>query len=694
MNESSSTMISIMTPHDPEKLRCGTIPVDRFCHRSSFINACSVGILECITLDCLQTTFSLTETSFASMELLGSRSSCLSFLPFLLVASCWLGLSEAALSCDSNEFCKESLNHTESVCLPSGSCSNPFQRGCLQSTLLRDSGAISGEHIFLPQRVCNSDDAINNDLCKISDFDGIYPELRIHHADWTSNMFQAWIYQIMLMEVLGVPTTVGLTTQDTPISSFYSKDNTLEFSPETYPYHALSLANRVHDCALTEKPCAHVLPEVWNGQMVDYIPLVLAQTLEPTGNGMVGMGGFYIPAFTAKEHQSLVIYYALQGEDNRQKLAQIFKRPTTWLDYCQQVSTTNCSRFPQDTTASRFPYPDEEDVYFAEGVYTGHFRATDKNDCETNPASCTGHIISPPCQWSEAVAGQLYWNDIVGLEQDGPLAPNGGYGYSAMREIWMAANATTSHVLMYWYQPDDLIQQFFGSKASFQQILLPAPTGICLENRPDLQARCSDDIQVRRGDPVGACDYQAQALQRLIAKSVGDNTAGPPKAEQSPAYEFIRNFKISENDMNSMITNWLQQDVDRFGNDAREAVCNWVVENLNTLEGFIPPGYPRKVALKSEYDAWYLHLAQALGVFAEVLCLAAIAAVLHSRKTKVMVFAQPFFLLLILTGFSFISMGAILIATTPTQASCRSLVWFIVLGYSVRKESRGVEVIP
>jgi hypothetical protein len=63
-----------------------------------------------------------------------------------------------------------------------------------------------------------------------SDFE--YPQIRIHNGNWESSIFFAWVLQIILMEVLHVPATVGLTTNATAISSFYSLDNTLEYSLE------------------------------------------------------------------------------------------------------------------------------------------------------------------------------------------------------------------------------------------------------------------------------------------------------------------------------------------------------------------------------------------------------------------------------------------------------------------------------
>jgi hypothetical protein len=621
-------------------------------------------------------------------------------LELVVVLSCTSCFSNAALSCSSNSYCQESLKRTESVCLPSGFCSNPFQQGCLK-TLRKDlpshwscksnpfeqDGCLKTLRKDFPsQRICNSDDlkesadgTDSSSYCIVSEWK--YPELRIHHSDWESSIFLSWIYQIMLMEVVGVPATVGLTTEDTAKASFYNPINTMEYSAAAYPWDAIEKANEVDDCTFTKEPCVHVLPEVWGGQRKDWLKFLQNEAIDPViGNGMVGKISLYIPFFTAKLHPALVSFHGLQGKENQKLLAETFFRPTTWVDYCQQVSNNTCST--ADTTSQRFPSPDEEQLYFSEGVYTGHFRANDKNDCEKSPF-CTGHVVTAPCTWSNNLDAQLYGNDIIGLEPDGPNPPNGGYDYASMVQIWRAANATKSNVLMVWYQPDPYLAEYVGSDSEFQQVLFPAATSDCLKNQVDTEARCSEDITVRRGDPKGACDSEAQALQQVMATSVGETTLSQPEAIQSPAYDLIKNIKISELEIQAIFKKWMNKDVDRFGNDAREAVCIWVVENLDNLLDFVPVGYPKQLTHDNHYHRWYLYLAQALGALTSCVVLTLLTLSFRYRQTKVMVYAQPIFVRLILIGFLFTSVAAIVVGFEPTTASCTTTMWLVVLGYSV-----------
>lgn len=102
---------------------------------------------------------------------------------------------------------------------------------------------------------------------------------------------------------------------------------------------------------------------------------------------------WYIPKSLAEENPMLLSYFGIGGEDKRRMMAEIFKRPTTWGDYCQFVSADNCSSVD---TAVRAPIDENEaEKYFVEGLFTGYFRATEKNDCDSNP-NCTGHFVIAP----------------------------------------------------------------------------------------------------------------------------------------------------------------------------------------------------------------------------------------------------------------------------------------------------------
>ena len=588
---------------------------------------------------------------------------------------------EASLPCKTDQDCQDAYQRPETTCLRNVNvCSNPFQQGCL-TTLLPNQ--------YPNGRICNSDDIrylgeSHGDgsvpPCRSATFK--YPEIRISNGNWESNIFQAWIFQIILMEILEVPVTAGLMPNVTLASSFYDPQNRLTYSDLGYPFVALRKAHEVGDCLLTTDHCADLMPEVWSGQADAWTKGLKEGYLLPTeGDGQVGKVSWFIPAFTARQDPTLVSFYGLRGDENRHKLANTFLRPVTWREFCEQVSMTNCSK--SDDTAVKYPESNAEETrYYVEGLYTGHFRATEKNNCTLHPTTCTGAIIGPSCDWSTNIEAQVYWNNIS-LEPDGPIEPNGAYTYDSMIEIWRAANATRSNVLMWWWTPDALGNEFQGTPGEMQQILLPTATDACARARVTVEQRCSVNRTVRLGSPEGACDLESNAAQKVFARSLRERTYRIDAASRSPGYDYINNFKITDLQMNDMLRTWLYKTVDKQGNGARETVCSWVVQNLDYVLEVIPQGYPRELSHESSYHIWFLTLAVAVAITASLAVMTAGAVSFHYRKTRVFVFAQFHFVVLILFGSFMICVGAIVTALEPTSATCTSAMWLVVLGYSI-----------
>ena len=141
---------------------------------------------------------------------------------------------------------------------------NPYDEGCLYSYGLQNI-----------QRTCNSEDT---DTTKCSNNDLKYMEIRIHTGDWESITYESWIMQILLSEMLHVPTT---------IDSGYGNDGSLNFynSLGDFSYGRYSLYDSISTAYFSENgdcvpiiqgkklqnpniTCAHVIPESWRGELV------------------------------------------------------------------------------------------------------------------------------------------------------------------------------------------------------------------------------------------------------------------------------------------------------------------------------------------------------------------------------------------------------------------------------------------
>ena len=496
---------------------------------------------------------------------------------------------------------------------------NPFQSGCLYTRLSSPSSDdnndttaswLSEENrtrlreiipasLWETPRVCNSDDNNNaqddlakkggtkrSDVCFLSELEALYPELRVHHQDIHTATIMSWIYQVLLMEVVRVPATVGLTTNTTLRNSFYTP--LMEYGSITppsnrvaYPYEGLREAHTIQprDCTQTEKPCTHIIPEVWPGEVVvstDYHQLVEDDMVEPASeSGVVGQSGLHIPLRTLKEYPQLGSWVGLQGHHRRELLASLFGRPTTWKVYCEEVSLTNCTptATPSTTmmddngriitntsapTATRYPASlQEENAYYHEGSFKGHFRWTPDQNCTIYPDTCTGHVVTPPCDAPAHLDQQLFWNDIVGLSS----SPGGGVTTSTMYEIWNAAHATQAHVMSYHRTPDLMAVAYLeldDAESSFIPVRFPPTTRLCHAHRATLEEKCSNDTltttttnnstttqqPVSAGDPEGACGSDIEAFLRIVSTTIRNHHYNTPQAERSPAYDFLKNLRI------------------------------------------------------------------------------------------------------------------------------------------------------
>jgi hypothetical protein len=198
------------------------------------------------------------------------------------------------ISCDTTaDNCREGT-----VCLETGYCSNPFHHGgCLDNMKRRKKF----RHEYF--RVCTSlddDDSVSNGDCQVPEATWNYTEIRFMGNNWESVVFVTWIMQIVLTEVLGVPTSVD-TNDSVKVIDFYDKHDRFDFG-DGYDWDAMRRASEYMDCRKIEQPenksdyssCAHVSMEVWEGQFGNLRDLQKESVIEkPTAMGILGAGLVY-----------------------------------------------------------------------------------------------------------------------------------------------------------------------------------------------------------------------------------------------------------------------------------------------------------------------------------------------------------------------------------------------------------------
>ena len=669
-----------------------------------------------------------------------------------------------------------------SACTPEGLCSNPFVSGCLRAMLGTEAPPNDNTHQKIDPRAtlrtCNSQDPEDAVCLPSSPLE--YMEIRILTGNWESSLVTAWAMQILLSEWMQVPTSIESSSVDKS-ANFYHPTNQLDYGAVAYDYDALETAHEMGDCRgrynletpeedgivfgsltntapidetnLTEawfantynttnatdilegeaadapqnekqedpyRSCAHIMPEVWNGQAENLWSLTQRRIIEaPEGNGVIGKLTWFLPKFVAEQHPEWGHYSGWTR--NRTQVATSFHRPLTWGEYCRNISGTLCTQ--PDAIAARPPHNlAEADRYYCEeesgnGIaYTGHFHATEQNDCSAQPENCTGHFTDFPCDWGSFAVPQAYHLGIA-VASNGKIGPNHGYSYAEKLDIWSAANATQSNVMMNWYSPDPTYQWYRGTSSEFQEVQLPPPSPDCVANRVSVKERCSDDPLVRAGDPVGACGAEVQTLEKVVVQNLyhtiyksrtKDNSdqirgsgqqdtfgGGRDEVEalRSPAYEAVKNFHISEFDIGKIFEDWRDRFRDRNltgystwsgnGADPRYAVCQWVAENAEHLQTFIPNTYPRMLQEDDPYDTLIFKLVMAFAVFVTSCIIVVGILTFVLRDKPAFRTAQLPFLYMILFGLLTISIGAIFFSLEPRSGTCVARSWLITMGYTL-----------
>lgn len=109
--------------------------------------------------------------------------------------------------------------------------------------------------------------------------------------------------------------------------------------------------------------------------------------------------------------------------------------------------------------------------------------------------------------------------------------------------------------------------------------------------------------------------------------------------------------------------------------------CEWVVDNLELIQSWIPPTHPRvlRVQVLTDDSLFLAALGLALGVALSTIAISAFCFV--NRRARVIYDLQHCFLVLILTGVILILNGAVLLVIEVSDFSCTFLVWLTSLGY-------------
>ena len=240
-------------------------------------------------------------------------------------------------------------------------------------------------------------------------------------------------------------------------------------------------------------------------------------------------------------------------------------------------------------------------------------------------------------------------------------------------------------IISIWWTPEALYQTYLGTDAEFQRVSLPPPTQDCVEARINPDDRCSADLELQVGDPLGSCDDPPHPLFRLTAESLYEMSYDPllPESMHSPGHDAIGALTLSGLQIGKIFDYWLKLDSDKWGYDPREATCQWFVDNLDMIKSVIPRSYPRVLREDDDLKDPLFFTSLSLGIAATLLVSIAMILTWKHRTKRALMQAQVEFLWILLIGLLMVAVGAVLLVIPPSDVSCSAIIWLTNLGYTM-----------
>ena len=227
----------------------------------------------------------------------------------------------------------------------------------------------------------------------------------------------------------------------------------------------------------------------------------------------------------------------------------------------------------------------------------------------------------------------------------------------------------------FWWFPEELYQEFQGTDAEFTKVNFPAPRKECIEEW-ESALRCSAVLEFRAGDPKLICEKPPTLIKKVASASLFDVLyAGVNEAIESPAYPAWKLYSMTDLQLADLM------EYVKTKKTSREAACQWATDNLDVIQSFVPPTFPRTI--QNERHEGLMYSAVGIGAFSVLVVLWTMRGVYKRRKQKSIRYAQVEFLILLLFGTLVITIGAIVVASPPTNASCVAQKWLIYLGYTI-----------
>ena len=402
--------------------------------------------------------------------------------------------------------------------------------------------------------------------------------LKILVQNWLSAQMSAQLVQIILVEVLKIPTSLvhvieeeGKADDVVHTKGFYEDHVGKALHTDAPKAYNLKTVEKCNNSTNSQAGvCADMMMEVWR-TIDSQIATAKYSNTRKIPYGPQGQIGLYVPRWVVDENPDLASYRGFKNGEIQRKLRNknLFPLPVSWSDYCtkyvgQQGVGYNVTRV--------CPIPDKFQAdyshryYFKDSagdvLYGGYF-ASGNN-------SSAGYLSTIDyCDWGEYSKFMFKKNDLL-IDYGGPGNNRNGYYLNDMYDIPQAAKENKVGFIMFWWQPEILPVDLKASDKRYEMVRIQFPpnTVVCRNDRNkaynDNLCEAEKRINSSRYDNAG-CDWAADPLRKVVSERMVNNSKDLDaeifhqlQADlKNPIYRLMQGFKVNNELLDQMFRAFL-----------------------------------------------------------------------------------------------------------------------------------------
>ena len=424
-----------------------------------------------------------------------------------------------------------------------------------------------------------------------------------------NNRLSRGFYDQLLHDVPLHKETNGHSSTEQDLRTLLKEDKYAETLAKGKKYKA-TCSNKDQFCdenvGFCKDRCAHIKMEGWTS---DKSQVVETLKLRSSLLGLIGKKGFFVPKDVVSKNPRLSNSDFYENNKNREFIANTFKRPVSWQEYCDsyfgKVADDPERICPIPTTLNFLPglssitntdsseHLDKkkkifDNTYYYESrsnnktssnsniLYKGYFANDKENNCTLYPQTCAGALISLDGCNVDDFSTFMFYNKTIKRMGNGDKA-RGYKSRDAMIQIYKAGEKNKEAVMIWWWYPDPRYFEYINTKYEFIDIKFSHYNQACREQRMKIQFPLDVEFKAKNGettscktncnrcwsedhmslfvnndtnhnhDIICSCNYDVENLISIIAPSVVKNGENFPVVDQETTQLPASMFQFIDN---------------------------------------------------------------------------------------------------------------------------------------------------